>query len=97
MFHRYYCIYIMTNEHHSTLYVGFTNNLQRRVYEHREGIEKKSFTHQYRLKKLVYYEFFEDVRDAMAREKQLKGGSRAKKLALINGLNKEWKDLYADL
>lgn len=86
-------IYIMTNYTNTTLYVGVTNNLIRRVYEHKNGIVE-GFTKRYHLTKLVYYEIFEDIITAIAREKQLKAGSRQKKNDLINGFNKEWIDLY---
>lgn len=86
-------IYIMTNYTNTTLYVGVTNNLIRRVYEHKNGIVE-GFTKRYHLTKLVYYEIFEDITTAIAREKQLKAGSRQKKNDLINGFNKEWIDLY---
>lgn len=86
-------IYIMTNYTNTTVYVGVTNNLIRRVYEHKNGIVE-GFTKRYHLTKLVYYEIFEDIITAIAREKQLKAGSRQKKNDLINGFNKEWIDLY---
>lgn len=86
-------IYIMTNYTNTTVYVGVTNNLIRRVYEHKNGLID-GFTKRYHLTKLVYYEIFEDITTAIAREKQLKAGSRQKKNDLINGFNKEWIDLY---
>jgi putative endonuclease len=89
-------VYIMTNQYNTTLYTGVTNNLQRRVMEHKQGVVE-GFTKKYRLHKLVYYEITEDVNAAIAREKQIKGGSRQKKLDLVNGMNKEWKDLADDL
>ncbi len=92
---RQYCVYIMTNAHNTVLYTGVTNNLQRRVLEHRAG--KSGFTKRYNVTKLVYYECGEDVNAAIAREKQIKGGSRQKKLNLVNGLNPEWNDLYEEL
>lgn len=88
-----YYIYIMTNTHNTVLYTGVTNNLARRVYEHRNGLGG-IFTRKYNIQKLVYYEVGEDVNAVIAREKQIKGGSRKKKLALINKMNPEWKDLY---
>ena len=91
-----YYIYIMTNLHNSTLYTGITNDLHRRVQEHKRG-EGGKFTRKYKLKKLVYYEAFPDVRAAIAREKQIKGGSRMKKLMLIETLNPNWADLTLDL
>lgn len=86
-------IYIMTNYTNTTVYVGVTNNLIRRVYEHKNGLID-GFTKRYHLTKLVYYEIFEDITTAITREKQLKAGSRQKKNDLINGFNKEWIDLY---
>ncbi len=88
--HRYF-VYLMTNEHNTTLYVGVTNNLVRRVFEHCN--DESSFTAHYRLHKLVYFEEYQWVQDAIAREKQIKGGSRAKKLALINDHNPTWANL----
>lgn len=86
-----YHIYIMSNEGR-TLYVGVTNNLARRVYEHKQH-SGSIFTGKYHLTRLVYHEEFADVRDAIAREKQIKGWLRAKKVALIESLNPEWDDL----
>ncbi len=91
-----YYVYIMTNKHHTVLYTGVTNDLKRRVYEHREG-RGSGFTSRYNVKKLVYYEISQDARAAIAREKQIKGGSRQKKIELVEGLNLEWRDLYEDL
>ncbi len=91
-----YYVYILTNTTHTTLYTGVTNNLPRRVYEHRNGLVE-GFTKKYKLHKLVYYEVTEDINAAIAREKQIKGGSRQKKLDLVNRLNPEWKDLYEEI
>ncbi len=96
MFDRQYFVYIMTNVKGNVLYTGVTNDLSRRVYEHKSGL-CPGFTKRYRLTKLVYYESCEDVLGAIGREKQIKGGSRADKLALINGFNKDWRDLYFGL
>jgi len=90
---RQYCVYIMTNKHHTVLYTGVTNDLQRRVLEHRAG-NGGVFTKKYNVHKLVYYESGEDVNAAIFREKQIKAGSRQKKIDLINSLNPEWKDLF---
>jgi putative endonuclease len=90
-------IYIMTNKYHSVLYIGVTNNLQRRIKEHKEKINPKSFTARYNIEKLVYYESFQDIGEAIFREKQLKAGSRQKKIDLIVSINKEWTDLYNSL
>lgn len=90
-------IYIMTNSNNTTLYVGVTSNLPQRVMEHKEGRYSQSFTSRYKLYKLVYWESFQDIGDAIGREKQLKAGSRVKKEILINSINSEWKDLYEDI
>jgi putative endonuclease len=86
----------MTNKHNTVLYTGVTNDLKRRCFEHREKLSE-GFTKRYNLTKLAYYEIFEDANNAILREKQIKGGSRAKKIALINGMNPEWRDLYDEL
>jgi putative endonuclease len=90
-------IYILTNKNHTVLYVGVTSNLGNRIYEHRMGIYKSSFTFKYNVKELVYYEGFLSIEEAIHREKQIKAGSRQKKLDLINGFNPEWKDLSASI
>jgi len=89
-------IYIMANKRNGALYTGVTSDLPQRVFQHREGLIP-GFTSQYGCKILVYYQFYEDMTDAIAREKQVKGGSRLRKLMLIDRFNPEWKDLYADL
>ena len=94
--HREYCVYIMTNINNTTLYVGVTNNLMRRVVEHKNHIIK-GFSTKYKLHKLVYYEVTSDINEAIRREKQIKGGSRRKKIEIINILNPEWKDLFKEL
>jgi putative endonuclease len=86
----------MTNAHNTVLYTGVTNDLARRVYEHRNGLGG-IFTKKYNIQKLVYYEIGNDVNVVIAREKKIKGGSRKKKIALINSLNAEWKDLYEQI
>ena len=91
---RQYCVYIMTNAHHTVLYTGVTNNLMRRVGEHKAG--KNGFTKRYNITKLVYYECGDEVNIAIAREKQIKAGSRQKKMDLVNSMNPEWKDLYEE-
>jgi len=91
-----YCVYIMTNAHNTVLYTGVTNNLARRVYEHKNGLGSL-FVKKYNVHKLVYYEIGSDVNAAIAREKQIKGGSRKKKMDLINKLNPTWKDLYEEI
>ena len=91
-----YCVYIMTNAHNTVLYTGVTNNLARRVYEHKNGLGGV-FTKKYNINKLVYYEIGNDINEAIVREKQIKGGSRKKKIDLINSLNPERKDLYEEI
>ena len=86
-------IYIMTNYNKTTLYIGVTNNLVRRVYEHKHKLVD-GFTKRYNLTILVYYEVFDNIENAIIREKQLKAGSRQKKIDLINSLNPSWQDLY---
>jgi putative endonuclease len=87
------CVYIMTNKYNKVLYTGVTSNLFKRVSEHKEKLID-GFTSRYNVTKLVYYEEFQTMPEAIAREKQIKGGSRQKKLDLINSKNPEWKDLY---
>ena len=91
-----YYVYLLTNKRDTVIYVGVTNDLVRRVYEHREDL-REGFTKRYRVKRLVNFEAFADVRDALEREKQLKGGSRQDKLELIASANPTWRDLYPDL
>ncbi len=93
MSEKQYCVYIMTNTHHTVFYTGVTGNLARRVLEHRSG-KAGSFTKKYNLTKLVYYECGSDVRAAIAREKQIKGGSRQKKIELVGSMNPGWIDLF---
>ena len=90
-------IYIITNKNNTTLYVGVTSNLKKRIYEHKTGKYKKSFSYRYNLKKLVYYEGFTTIVEAIAREKQIKGGSRKKKEEMIRSINPDWKDLYDEI
>lgn len=93
MVEREYCVYIMTNYHNTVLYTGVTNNIHRRLMEHRSGMGS-AFTAKYHLTKLVYLETGSDINAAISREKQIKAGSRQKKIDLINSINPEWKDLY---
>jgi putative endonuclease len=88
-----YYVYIVTNKSW-TLYTGVTNDLTRRLWEHKRGTVK-GFTSRYRIGKLIYYETFGDIRDAIAREKQIKGWTRARKMALVKAANPTWKDLSA--
>ncbi len=90
-----YFVYIMTNAHNTVLYTGVTNNLYRRAMEHKTG-KGGAFTKKYNITKLVYFESGNDVKAAIAREKQIKGGSRKKKEDLINSMNPEWKDLLQE-
>ena len=91
-----YYIYILTNKRNNVLYSGVTNDLQRRVYEHRKKLVG-GFTTKYNVDKLVYYEETDSIEAAIQREKQIKGGSRQKKIDLIEGMNSQWRDLYEDL
>jgi len=93
---RQYYVYIMTNSRNTVLYTGVTNDLKRRVYEHKEKLVS-GFTRKYSITKLVYYEVLEDIENAILREKQIKGGSRHKKIRLINSMNRGWNDLYEGL
>jgi len=91
-----YYVYIMTNVNNTTLYTGITSDLIRRIYEHKEKFVD-SFTKKYNITKLVYYEVLQDPENAIVREKQIKNGSRQKKITLINQMNEEWRDLYGEL
>lgn len=90
-------VYILASERNGTLYVGVTNDLVRRVQEHRAERNPDSFTAQYDVKRLVYYEYHPDIRDAINREKRIKGWKRQWKLELIEGMNLHWRDLYPDV
>ena len=92
MFNKTYYIYIMTNKGNKVLYTGVTNNLERRVYEHKNKLVK-GFTSQYNICKLVYFEQTNNVYEAICREKQIKGWLRIKKIKLIEKDNPAWKDL----
>ena len=93
---RTYYIYIMTNKGNRVLYTGVTGDLVNRVYQHRER-QVQGFTSRYNVTKLVYFEIFNDPVNAIAREKQMKAGSRGKKVKLIERYNPEWKDLYPEI
>ena len=90
-----YCVYILTNQRNTVLYTVVTGDLRARVYQHREKL-LPGFTSRYNVCKLVYYEAGYDASGAIAGEKQTKASSRRKKIELINRLNPEWRDLYAD-
>ena len=93
---RDYYVYIVVNRRHTVLYTGVTKDLRKRICQHREGIGS-AFTTRYRIGKLVYYEVLGDSYNAIAREKQLKAGSRKKKIELIEKSNPGWRDLYETL
>jgi putative endonuclease len=86
-------IYILANKRNGTLYTGVTTNLVKRIYEHKNEVVD-GFSKKYGCKTLVYYELIDDIEAAILREKQIKGGSRAKKIKLIESLNSTWDDLY---
>jgi putative endonuclease len=92
MGNKQYCVYIMTNSRHTVLYTGVSNDLQRRGEEHKNKTGS-AFTKKYNVNKPVYYESGDDINVAITREKQIKAGSRKKKIDLINSINPEWKDL----
>jgi putative endonuclease len=89
-------VYILTNKTHTVLYTGVTNNLSRRLEEHRGKLDKNSFTYRYNVTILDYFEEYDNIEDAIEREKQIKTGSRRKKIVLINSLNPEWRDLSVE-
>ncbi len=89
-----YYVYILTNKNHTVLYTGVTSDLVRRVYEHKNHLDKNSFTAKYKVTKLVYFEETSDVKAAIEREKQIKSWSRSRKTGLIFELNPGWVDLY---
>ena len=87
-------VYILFNQRNGTLYTGVTSCLKRRVYEHKTKLHPESFTARYSIDKLGYFEEYVSIKEAIEREKQIKAGSRASKIALIEGMNPEWKDLF---
>jgi putative endonuclease len=93
MAERTYCVYILTNANNAVLYTGVTNDLQRRIFEHRSG-KGGRFSQKYHLTKLVYFEYGDDAQAAITREKQIEGGSRQRKIDLINSMNPGCVDLY---
>ncbi len=91
-----YFVYILTNKNNTVLYTGVTNNLERRIYEHKNRLVE-GFTKKYRVHKLVYFDSTSDIRSAIAREKEIKGWTKAKKIALIEKGNPEWRDLAEEM
>ena len=91
-----FCVYILTNKRNNVLYTGVTNNLYRRVLEHKSG-KGFYFTSKYKVTKLVYIECGDQIRTAIAREKQIKAGSRQDKIDLIESINPDWKDLFEEM
>ena len=90
-------VYIITNVHHQVLYTGVTSDLTKRVQEHKEKKYERSFSAYYNVDKLVYYENYLNIEEAIAEEKRIKGGSRAKKIRLIESKNAEWRDLWEEV
>ena len=89
--------YIITNKKYGVLYIGYTNNLKRRVYQHKNKVHPATFSARYNLDTLVYYEIFESKEEALLREARFKKWDREWKINLINGFNPEWKDLYDEV
>lgn len=89
-----YFVYIITNERKTTLYIGVTNDISRRYFEHSNKLNPDSFSSKYNLNVLVYFEIYSYIEEAIQREKQLKGGSRKKKMVLIQNFNPEWENLF---
>ncbi|OJI06299.1 excinuclease ABC subunit C [bacterium CG10_46_32] len=87
-----YYVYIATNDKHYVLYIGVTNDVRKRIQEHKQGMGS-GFTKKYKINKLVYFEEYKDINEAIAREKNIKAGSRQDKIDLVNHLNPEWRDL----
>ncbi len=94
---KYYYVYILSNKRNGTLYIGVTNNIINRSFQHKTRENNKSFSAKYNLNRLIYYEVYTDIADAIAREKQLKNWRRAWKINLIEKNNPVWVDLYKDL
>jgi putative endonuclease len=94
--HRQPAIYLLTNKPHGTLYTGVTSNLAKRIWEHKSKVIG-GFSARYNLTQLVYFELFDEMYEAISREKQIKAGSRRKKLELIESMNPAWRDLYRDI
>ncbi len=90
-------VYILTNKNNTTLYTGVTSDLISRISEHQQKVYPKSFTSKYNIYKLVYYEAFHSIEEAITREKQIKAGSRKMKIKLIESTNPQWIDLFEDI
>ena len=91
-----YYVYVATNERHTVIYTGVTNDLFKREYQHKNKQDKKSFSAKYNVNIIVFYEIYNDIKIAITREKQIKAGSRKKKIELIGKMNPEWKDLIKE-
>ena len=91
------CIYLLTNKNNTTIYVGVTSDLPSRILKHRQKKYPKSFSARYNLNKLVYYEIFHSIEEAINREKQIKAGSRKTKEDLISSINFQWDDLFEEI
>jgi putative endonuclease len=91
------CVYIVTNKNRTTFYTGVTSDLYSRIHQHKSHFFPNSFTAKYNCEFLVYFQFYPSIEEAIAFEKKIKAGSRAKKVALINGLNPDWIDLFEAL
>ena len=89
-----YFVYILTNNHKNVIYTGITNDLARRIFEHKNHLDKGSFTARYNVERLVYFEVTSDVNSAIEREKQIKGWKRKRKNKLVESKNPNWEDLY---
>ena len=89
-----YYVYILTNTHKNVIYTGVTNDLLKRVYEHKNHLDKGSFTAKYNVERLVYFEVISDVTAAIEREKQIKGWNRKRKEKLVESKNPNWEDIY---
>ena len=92
-----YYVYILANNHNTTIYTGVTNDLRRRVYEHKSHIDPGSFSTRYHVDKLVFYEVYSDPETAITREKQIKSWNRKRKNAMVEGVNPQWMDLYPSI
>ena len=92
-----YYVYLLSNTTNSTVYTGGTNNLIKRVFEHKNNLDPNSFTARYHIHKLVYFETTSDITSAIEREKQIKSWSRARKNQLVDSMNPRWEDLYSNL